>query len=59
MAENKSQAADEAILPEEIVALRDLVKKIVREELLPLEGKYIVHPGQGMALRAHMYFAGF
>ena len=39
-------------LPPDVIEYRDLVRKIVREELMPLENKYIVHPGQGMALRA-------
>src|SRR5258705_13662708 len=39
-------------LPAEIIEFKDLAHRIVRDELLSLEGKYIVHPGQGMALRA-------
>lgn len=39
-------------LPADVVELQNLARKIVREELLPLEQKYLTHPGQGMALRA-------
>ena len=39
-------------LPPEIIEFRNLARRIVRDELLPLEQRYIVHPGQGMALRA-------
>ena len=43
---------DSSGLPSEIVEFKNLAHSIVQDELLPLEGRYIVHPGQGMALRA-------
>jgi len=39
-------------LPPDVLHFRDLARRIVREELLPLEQRYLTHPGQGMALRA-------
>src|SRR4051812_1488846 len=49
---SQDDVSDDPTLPSEIVALRDLARKIVREELLPLEKEYIASPKQGMAMRA-------
>src|ERR1039458_10162255 len=38
-------------LPPEIVKFRDLAQQIVREELLPLEQKYLAHPGHAYGLK--------
>src|SRR6266446_244069 len=52
MSTSALQEASSVELSPEIVEFKDLSRRIVRNELLPLEGRYIVHPGQGMALRA-------
>lgn len=41
-------------LPPEIVKFRDLAQQIVREELLPLEQKYLAHPGHAFGLKETM-----
>lgn len=51
-AETLSPQSSPYQLPAEIVEFRDLSRRIVREELLPLEQKYLAHPGKGMALGA-------
>lgn len=39
-------------LPDEILQFRDLARQIVRDELLPLEQKYLAHPAKSHSLRA-------
>ncbi len=39
-------------LPSEIREIQEVAKKIVREELLPLEQKYLAHPAKSISLRA-------
>jgi alkylation response protein AidB-like acyl-CoA dehydrogenase len=39
-------------LPAEIVEFQQLARKIVREEMLPLEQKYLAHPAKSHSLRA-------
>ena len=38
-------------LPPDVVAYRDLAKRIVREELLPLEQEFLPHPGHAYGLK--------
>lgn len=38
-------------LPAEVVEFRDLARKIVREELLPLEQEFLPHPGHAYGLK--------
>jgi acyl-CoA dehydrogenase len=38
-------------LPSDVVAYRDLARKIVREELLPLEREFLPHPGHAYGLK--------
>jgi len=45
-------AATPFTLPAEIEELRQLARKIVREEMLPLEQKYLAHPAKSHSLRA-------
>ena len=39
-------------LPDEILEYKKLARKIVHEELLPLEQRYLAHPAKGHSLRA-------
>ena len=52
MSTSAVQDGSDCGLPPEVIEFKDLARRIVKDELLPLEGKFIVHPGQGMALRA-------
>jgi acyl-CoA dehydrogenase len=38
-------------LPAEVVAYRDLARRIVQEELLPLEREFLLHPGHAYGLK--------
>jgi alkylation response protein AidB-like acyl-CoA dehydrogenase len=38
-------------LPADVIAYRDLARKIVREELLPLEREFLPHPGHAYGLK--------
>ncbi|MBI3937707.1 MAG: acyl-CoA/acyl-ACP dehydrogenase [Betaproteobacteria bacterium] len=38
-------------LPPDVVKFRDLVRRIVREELIPLEREYLPHPGHALGLK--------
>lgn len=38
-------------LPPDIIKFRDLVRRIVREELIPLEREYLPHPGHALGLK--------
>ena len=38
-------------LPPSIAAYRDLARRIVREEMLPLEQRYLLHPGHAYGLK--------
>ena len=46
-------AADPSVykLPPEIVEYQELAKRLVREELLPLEQEYLAHPGHAYGVK--------
>ncbi|MBX3521889.1 MAG: acyl-CoA/acyl-ACP dehydrogenase [Xanthobacteraceae bacterium] len=39
-------------LPDDVKAFKEVARKIVQDELLPLEQKYLLHPGKSISLRA-------
>jgi acyl-CoA dehydrogenase len=47
-----SEAVNPFQLPSEIEEFRQLARRIVREELLPLEQQYLAHPAKSISLRA-------
>ena len=45
-------SANGLCLPAEVQAFKEVARQIVREELLPLEREYLLHPGKSISLRA-------
>ena len=50
--QSMTPAAHPFTLPPDIEEFRQLARKIVREEMLPLEQKYLAHPAKSHSLRA-------
>jgi len=49
--ESASQHEGVYQLPPDIITFRDLVRKIVREELMPLERQFLPHPGHALGMK--------
>jgi acyl-CoA dehydrogenase len=49
--DTSGEASSSFELPPDVVAYRDLARRIVREELLPLEREFLAHPGHAYGLK--------